>query len=208
MSPKAAKRLPLRQRLLPGILRRLRQAGVRIEPFVTVREGVVHLELPDAPDTYHFGFLTSADTEDLLSLEAGASHDEITRWFGDGKLCYGVRDGSRLIAKMWCDLDEFSYPPNYRRLEPDEVYLFAAYTDPAHRGDGLAPLMRAEGYAALRKKGRSRFYSYTDYFNTPARRFKAKLGAREELLRLHIDVLGKWSKTVTLKRCQLPPQVS
>jgi hypothetical protein len=101
---------------------------------------------------------------------------------------------------MWCDLDAFSYPPNYRKLEPDEVYLFAAVVDRAHRGEGLAPLMRAECYNALRKKGRSRFCSYTDYFNTPARHFKAKLGAREELLRLHVELFGKWSKTVTLSR--------
>lgn len=167
---------------------------------MTVREGVTRTEFQEQSDTYRFGFVTAADTEDLLLLEAGAKRDEISSWFSDGKLCYGVRNGDRLIAKMWCDLDAFSYPPNYRTLDPDEVYLFAAFADPAHRGSGVAPLMRANGYEALRKLGRSRFYSYTDYFNTPARRFKAKLGAREEQLRLHIDLFGWWSRTVTLKR--------
>ena len=60
--------------------------------------------------------------------------------------------------------------------------------------------MRAKGYAALRKMGRSRFYSYTDFLNTPARRFKLKLGARNLALRLHLGLFGKWSKTVTLRR--------
>ena len=101
---------------------------------------------------------------------------------------------------MWCDPNEFNYPPNYRKLDDDEVYLFAAFSNPDYRGQGLAPLMRSAGYAALRNRGKSRFYSYTEFFNTPARRFKEQLGERNELLRLHIDLFGKWSKTMTLRR--------
>ena len=101
---------------------------------------------------------------------------------------------------MWCDLDEFSHPPNYRKLANDEVYLFAAFADPKYRGQGLAPLMRTAGYAALREMGRNKFYSYTDFFNTAARRFKAKLGARDEALRVHLVLFEKWSRTLTLRR--------
>jgi GNAT superfamily N-acetyltransferase len=152
------------------------------------------------PGAIRFDFLTAEDIEGLLQLEPRARREELQNWFLENKLCFGARDGSRLVAKMWCDLEAFHYPPNYRILASDEAYLFAAYTDPDYRGRDLAPLMRTACYAALQKMGRNRFYSYTEYFNTAARRFKEKLGARNEALRVHIDLFGRWSRTLTLRR--------
>lgn len=198
MSPARAKHLPAR--ILRRLINVLKKAGVNIEPFLTVREGENSAAPANVPDQFRLGFLDAEDLDELVKLEPGSNRDEISRWLQEGVLCFGVRDQSRLIAKMWCDPNEFNFPPNYRKLEDDEVYLFAAYSDPDYRGQGLAPLMRSAGYAALRDKGKSRFYSYTEYFNTPARRFKEKLGARNEKLRLHIGLFGKWSKTMTLRR--------
>ncbi len=174
--------------------------GITIEPFVTVREGETPANLDQTHDAFSFDFLTAADIDELVEFGPGTERDKLSNWFREGKLCYGARNASSLVAKMWCDLNEFSYPPNYRKLADDEVYLFAAYAHPDYRGQNLAPLMRTACYASLRKMGRTRFYSYTDYFNTAARRFKAKVGARDEALRLHIDLFGKWSKTWTLRR--------
>lgn len=181
-------------------MRRLRWIGIRMELFITVREGETPVEVAQPPDAFRFAFLTVADVDDLIQLEPASDRQELIDWFREGKLCYGIWDQSRLIAKMWCDLDEFNYPPNYRELAVDEVYLYAAFSDPDYRGQSLAPMMRANGYKSLREMGRDRFYSYTDYFNTAARRFKLKLGARNEALRMHLELFGKWSKTVTLRR--------
>ena len=193
------KKIPLRQRILPALLRRMTWIGIRIDPFMTVREGESPVEIADSPDSYSFGFLSAANVEDLIRLEPGTDREKLNAWFREGKLCYGVWDNARLIGKMWCDLHEFNYPPNRRKLADEEVYLYSALTDPEYRGKGLAPLMRARAYAALREIGCSSFCSYTDFFNTPARRFKAKLGAREEALRVHLGLFGKWSKTLTLR---------
>jgi len=178
----------------------LRRVGVTIELFLTVREGENPTDFDQTHCIFSLGFLTAAEVDELIRFSGGTSREELCDWFREGKLCYGVRDGPLLIARMWCDLTEFSFPPNFRRLADDEVYLFAASAHPDYRGRNVAPLMRGACYASLRKMGRTRFYSYTDYFNTPARRFKAKLGARDEALKLHVDLFGKWSKTMTLKR--------
>jgi len=175
--------------------------GIRIVPFLTVREeGVAPLDRGPAQSAFNPGFQSAADIEEILLVEPGSRHDEVAGWFGEGKLCFGVRDGSKLVAKMWCDLEAFHFPPNYRLLEDDEVYLYAACVARDYRGKNLAPLMRSACCVALREMGRSRFYSYTDYFNYPARRFKEKLGAKNEALRIHVDLFGKWSNTWTLKR--------
>ena len=184
-------------------MRRLRWIGIRMEIFLTVREGETPVEVARPPDAFSFALLTAADVDDLVRLEPVSDRQELLDWFQEGKLCYGIRDQSRLIAKMWCDLDEFNYSPNYRRLGASEVYLYAAFADPDYRGQSLAPLMRAKGYEALQELGRNKFYSYTDFFNTAARRFKVKLGARNELLRMHLGLFGKWSKTFTLRRYEI-----
>lgn len=200
MSLGATRKRSFRKRILPAILRRLRRIGIRIDPFFTVREGETPVNFDQTHDDFSFGFLTAANIDELVRFEPGTERDKLHNWFREGKLCYGVRNASPLVAKMWCDLKEFNFPPNYRKLENDEVYLFAAYVHPDYRGQNLAPLMRTACYASLREMGHTRIYSYTDYFNTAARRFKAKLGARDEALRLHVDLLGKWSKTLTLRR--------
>ena len=193
------KKSSLRKRILPALLRRMTWVGVRIDPFITVSEGETAVEIPEPPDSFSFNFLTAANVEDLIRLEPGTEREKLDTWFREGKLCYGVWDNARLIGKMWCDLEEFNYPPNFRKLADDEVYLYAAFTDPEYRGQGLAPMMRAKCYASLQEIGRSRFCSYTDYFNTAARRFKFKLGAREEALRIYLELFKKWSKTLTLR---------
>ena len=137
--------------------------------------------------------------EALTRLDSENGREKSESWFRQGKTCFGVWDNERLIAKMWCDLDEFYRPTRPRKLTADDAYLFLAYVDPDYRGQGLAPKMRAAGYAALQKMGRSKLYGYSRYFNTAARRFKAKLGAREVGLTLHFRFFRKWSKSLTFR---------
>ena len=200
MSKSIPARAPLRRRILPGILRRLKPIGIQIDPFLVVREGEKPLDLDTSASAFQFGFLSEAEIDELIHLQPGAVRSELLDWFGEGKLCFGVKHNKRLVAKMWCDLDAFNYPPNYRRLLSNEAYLFAAYADPDYRGQNIAPQMRAACYSALRSMGRTVFFSYTEYFNESARRFKVKLGARDEELRLHIGVFQIWSKSFRIKR--------
>jgi GNAT superfamily N-acetyltransferase len=197
VSPNKAKGPPVRFRIFPAILRRLRKIGIHLEPFFTVREGEHRLPIQDSK--FRFDFLAENEFEALVEFSQSEGRQVIRSWLDEGKRCFVAWDGPRLIACTWCDFEEFNFPPNYRRLDSDEVYLFAAVAHPDYRGQNLAPQMRNRCYEALRESGRSRFLSYTDYFNVPARRFKEKLGARNEALRLYVRLFGKWSRTVTLR---------
>ena len=193
------KKRSLRLWILAAFLRGMTWLGIRADLLVIVREGEYPVEIDQPAASYDFRFLSQADIEQLVRLEPDVDKEQLETWFDEGKLCYGVWDGSRLIAKMWCDPHEFYHPTNPYKLGADEVYLFLAYVDPDYRGQGLAPQMRAAGYAALRENGRRRFYSYSRFFNTAARRFKAKLGAREEGLRIHFRFFGTWSRSLTFR---------
>ena len=194
--------LPFGKKILHGLLRRLSRLGLHIELFFVVREGeaggVSTMVLPRLT----CGFLRADDIPELIRLEPDAVPADLREWFGTGRLCFGVKDNQRLIAKMWCDLREFSFPPNRGVLEQHEAYLFAAYADPEYRGQGLASHMRNACYQALRERGKSTFYSYTDFFNVAARRFKSNIGAKDEALRMHIRLGKRAGITLTLRRLE------
>jgi RimJ/RimL family protein N-acetyltransferase len=185
--------------VLAALLRALSWVGIKIDLLVIVREGETPIDTSHSPDEYDYSFVSATDVEELYQLDPESDRKKLATLFQDGKVCFGIRDNGRLIAKMWCDLDEFYHPTHPHKLAADEAYLFLAYVDPDYRGQGLAPKMRAAGYAALREMGRSKFFSYSRYFNSAARRFKTKLGAREEGLRMHIRLFGKWSRSLTFR---------
>ena len=132
--------------------------------------------------------------------ERGPSPAVCAGRFAGPFLCLGVRDGDRLVPKMWCDLAECSDPTCRRLLGEREAYLFSAFTDPAYRGQNLAPYLRQAFYATLRARGRDHIFSCTDYFNLAARRFKAKLGALDEALLLGVTLFVRYRRTLTLRR--------
>lgn len=187
-------------RLLRWVLYRLGQLGIAIHPYVIVREGQDTALAPIPLDSrFTAGFIDASDTDELVRVEPGIASEQCIDRFRRGLLCYAIKEGDRIVAKMWCDLEAFNFPPSYRSLDRDEAYLFNAYTDPTVRGHNLAPFMRQQCYAALRAMGRRRFYSYTDFFNTASRRFKAKLGAVDEDLCAQLTLFGRWSTTFTLR---------
>lgn len=187
----------LMPRITAAMLRRLESIGIVIRPFVIVREGVVAASVATHP-RFVGGFVDEADLPELVlrgSTNADVCRDRLRR----GQLCYAVKDGERIVAKMWCDLAEVNFVPMRRPLAANEAYLYAAFTDPDVRGQNLAPLMREHCYAALRARGRDVFWSYSDFFNAPARRFKEKLGAVETAFGIYVSLFGRLGRTFILR---------
>ena len=187
-------------RMLAAALRVTGWFGIKTELLILEREGQSPIDLQPESDPFQYRFLTSNEVDELIRLEPDSSRDEIESMFSAGKRCFGAFDDGRLVAKMWCDLDEIYHPLRPRALASDEVYLQLAYVDPEYRGQNVAPSLRIAGFAALRALGIDRFYSYSRYFNMAARRFKEKLGSQQECLIIHFRLFGKWSKCITLDR--------
>ena len=187
-------------RVIDGIRWRLGRVGIRIVPFVTVLEGESPIDPCLLNNNFQFCSLTQDHISDLIQLEPHYTQEKLRDWFNVGKLCFGLRDDARLVAKMWCDLEDMFWEPAFRKLKPEEAYLFAAYSDPDYRGQNLAPTLRAASYKALRDMGALTFYSHSEYFNLPARRFKQKLGGIEKDLQIELGLFKKWNWTITAWR--------
>ncbi len=108
-----------------------------------------------------------------------------------GNKCFALKIDSKIVGFTWCNFNIFNYPPAYEfKLKEDEAYLFDTYVLRAYRGLNIAPLMRHSLYQELDRMGRNVLYSASECFNTPAIRFKNKVGARVVRLLIYIE-LGK-----------------
>jgi GNAT superfamily N-acetyltransferase len=188
------------QRLLENLAR----LGIEITPYYIVREqaNAAHPPVASAPmPGLDAGWLESKELGEVLHLEGkGIMLDELQKRAADGHRCFVAKLEARVIAKMWCNLREFHSPPCQFDLQDDEAYLYAAHTEPGHQGKGIAPFLRENCYKALANEGITNFYSYTEYFNIPAKKFKKKLGARNLALCLYVSLFEQISWNWTLKK--------
>jgi len=197
---------PLGSRVVRRLVNLAARLGVQAELFFVTAEGAAPVGEPIRIDSrYTAGWAGPDDIPELVRVEPGTPAALCAERLRSGLRCFAIKDGTRIVAKMWCEMDECRDPAWRRPLDDDEAYLFNAYTDPSLRGQNLAPAMRQQCYAALRAIGRTRVFSCTDYTNIAARRFKRKLGAVDEALCLWLARPGQSGRTFVLRRWPRSP---
>jgi len=182
------------QRLL---LDGLKPARVQVTPYRLYHEG---LELASGNEQaatrlaeFSYRPLRPVDIPVLAALP-GRQYSErsLAGRMKSGEIAVGAWRGEDLAAFTWCNLKVCATPLHPFSLEPDEAYLFDAYTVPRFRGGGLAPHIRRMMYTELASMGRTRLYSITESLNKPAIRFKEKLNAELLDTGLVIEVWSRW----------------
>jgi hypothetical protein len=183
---------------------RLSRIGFKIIPYCLVREYICD-ELDLKPklkmSSVVVGFLEPTDITTLLTHPeiSHVDRSEMKKCLTDDCLCFGIKHKGNIAAYMWCNLQKCHEMVPPLKLKDDEAYLFGAYTFRAYRGRNLAPYLRYQMYRNLTRMGRNKFYSITEFFNTPAMNFKKKLKARPLELYLSIAFFGKYHFNVRLK---------
>lgn len=172
------------------------KVGLRIEPFDLFLEGLDRGVAPPPPPSFEnasISFLSSDDMAELARMPGRSfSQNDLEARVRSGQLCIGVRHQGRIIGFTWCNLSECRIEKHRLfDLRADEASLFDAYAVEEYRGRDLAPWMRYRCYEEMAKLGRHRCYSVTIIFNTPAIRFKEKLGAEVIGKGLYLDLLAR-----------------
>lgn len=179
--------------------------GMRIEPYHVFLEGLGKGRRPGLPsglDGHRIGFLDASDMPEVARMPGrNVSEQDLRQRLQNGARCVGVKYRGAIVAFTWCNLNECAIEKHRLfALRADEASLFDAYTVDSFRGRDLAPYMRYRCYEELAKLGRHRCYSVTVVFNTPAVRFKQKLGAQVLQLGVFVELLGRWRFHTRLKR--------
>ncbi|MEM9622405.1 MAG: GNAT family N-acetyltransferase [Pseudomonadota bacterium] len=178
------------QRLLQRLNKHL---AITYQPYFVFREG--HTPLDPAwqklPDDFHVEQLTLQDYTQVVGLSSWATAEEILRRLEAGHLCTLVCQGETVAGYTWADLQEINDAHCDYPLPAGHAYLYDAFVANDFRGSGLASGMRAACYAQLREQGVTGFVSISDQFNTPALKFKQRLGG-EPIALYRLLQIGRW----------------
>ena len=184
----------------------LARLGIRIAPYYLFEEIISSENPPRLPaglEGYEVSFWGPKEMKSMVLIPGRKFSEEfLVQRLKDGIKCLGLKKDNELAAFTWCNLKEATLKYNRFSLKKDEAYLFDAYTLMACRGKGIAPFLRYHLYTELEKLGRTKLYSYSDYFNTSAVKFKLKLDAKKVKLILIVDLFGKWHFSFILKNFQ------
>jgi len=187
--------------VIQSLLDGLERAGLTIVPFYLTRERPEVIPAAGTEsDEVTFAWV-GFDELQTLGDRPGGRYDlaGMQRLLDAGMRCFAASVHGRIAAFMWCDLKRTRYRTLSFPLEREEVYFFNTWVLPAYRGRGFPVRLRRECFRALAAEGRTRAWSITLRFKTPARRFKRQVGAHHAALYLALGI-GRFSRHVRLRR--------
>ncbi len=186
------------RRILSYLFGWLTVIGIRIEPFYITQEFPLDEAgngLKPKLEPIVGEFLSPSEIEAVYSHpESEDLNMEKRKNLEDGCQCFGLKHNNEIVAFAWFNLQKCHEVAPFP-LKEDEVYLTGAFTFKAYRGMNLAPYIRKQLSRQLREMGRTKFYSLTNVFNTPAIKFKSKIKARPLKIILSIKLFDKYDWT-------------
>lgn len=193
--------------ILRSLVYRLKYIGIQMVLYYVHQESYNQDIEPLADPEIKLAEVSILSASELEKVTPDLDSKGFTMFKGDlknqGFLCFALKLQGEIVATTWCNLvrsyDSYAYFP----LKEDEAYLCNAYTLPIYRGKNAAPYLRYQVYKYLNGIGRNKFYSFTDFLNTPAVKFKEKLGARKLSLGLNIKLFNKWRRNITIKKYRI-----
>lgn len=176
--------------------------GIEFTPYYWVQEGFNHTESPlvkGKNSDYTVEFLDAEDIKIIGDSVRGYTVEGLLADLEAGIKCLGLKHKGEIASFMWINLKECPFEPVNISLKNNEAYLSAMYTMESFRGANLAPYLRYKSYGILKNMGREKIFSATEFFNTSAFRYKAKLNAKNLKLVLYIKLFKRLKWNLTLK---------
>lgn len=191
------------RKVLLDITHGLARIGLHIIPYYLTQEALqenLRIELSPELASIECSFLTPAEIEKIYNHPETKQYASLEKAFRDvNHLCFALKLNGEIMAFMWCNLDRCHWHASPFALKKDEAFLSDAYTYKKYRGMNLAPYLRYQFYKSLREEGRTKIFSITERLNTPAIKFKKKLGCRHVKLNLFIKPFRLFKWNITLK---------
>jgi len=188
--------------VLQVIKNRFAQIGFEIVPYIFFREGAVSVEVPEIKgdvSDYTFATLGPADMRMIAESNTGYHEEDFMSFLTAGEICLGIKLGDQIAAYMWINVKQCKFKESIIPLKRDEAYLWNMFTMESFRGLNIAPYLRYKSYEVLKGMGRDKLYSISEYFNTPAIKFKQKLNASRLRLGLYVKLFKTYHWDLTLR---------
>jgi hypothetical protein len=180
----------------------LKRFGIDLKPYYLFMESLEEALEPQIDgdlSEYRCQMLGSDDMKELDMVIKDFNSERKIEVLKSGEKCIGLKHNSKIVALMWISCNEFRYGSTYRKLNENEAWLAAMHTLDSYRGKNLAPYLRYKSYEFLQNMGRDVLYSASEYFNTPAIKFKEKLNARKLKLIFYCKFFDKFLLSFTVR---------
>lgn len=181
----------------------LSRIGIEITPYYLFQEGINITEIPEIRGEvtdYSFELLGPEDMKIIGAINfVRFSEIKLLSLLNAGEKCIAIKHKDEIAAFMWINFTEFNYKSTAVRLKNNEAYLYFMNTMESYKGKNIAPYLRYKSYEILNEMGRDKLYSISDYFNSPAVKFKAKLNSKKLKLIIDIQIFKKLHWNFTLK---------
>ena len=188
---------------LQSIRNQLSRIGIEFSPYYLFQEGMNISEVPQIKGVlsdYSCELLKAEDMKEIGAINfSGYSEAKLLPLLDNGELCIGLKKNDEIAAFMWINFKEIKFKTNIIYLNNNEAYLWFMYTLESYRGENLAPYLRYKSYEILKDRGLEKFFSISEYFNTPAIKFKMKLNAKKLKLILFIQLFNKFRWNFVLR---------
>lgn len=171
------------------VLDRIARLGLVIYPYFVVEEPVRARRQFEGIEGLQTRVLHREDVPLLASLPERPRDGASIRALMGEATCVAILENGELLGYSWYRRDFLgSGLVAYRMiaLPADCAYLFDMFVCRKARGRNVAALLRNEVHRNLAAQGVKHAFSISLAFNRSTRRFKAKLGAVEVELRLHL----------------------
>ncbi len=185
----------IRYRLKHGLMTRsvlsqLRRVGLGVRPYIVYREP------PSQPSEAE---LSKLDLEQISLenldrvIECFSGEQFVKRhWWErrlrDGEIGFLMTEDAEFVGYTWVNLNRCGRLGLKIKLNDNQAYLTDTYVAKRARGRGMAVLLRQHTRSFLEKRGRSEFFSVSEYFNLPAKNFKKHLRAEPLELRIALQL--------------------
>ena len=182
---------------------RLGRAGIRIEPYYWMQEGVTECNPPvleGRPDDYSLSFFGNEEMKTIGSILPQYPEHNLLARLKKGQKCFGLKYKDEIAAFMWFEFDRCSDQGIDIILNNQEAYLWDMFSLKQFRGKNIAPYLRYHSYQVLKSIGKYTFYSASDYFNAPSIRYKKKLNAKCIWLGLNVTLFSNYHRHWILKK--------
>jgi len=126
------------------------------------------------------GLLEADDVDAYLAFRPGTARDEILGRLRDGQVGIVVRHEGRMVNAIWVALRKARIASLDLELElgPDEGFVYDSYTEPAYRGQNIAPARGMLMFSHCRTIGLRRLLAVILPGDQSASRSKEKTGWR------------------------------
>jgi ribosomal protein S18 acetylase RimI-like enzyme len=184
-------------------------AGLGVYRRIVLLERALDAPLPEPAPALplEIRLLDESEVNDYLELRPDVDRSAVVTRLRAGQMCFVARHQGRVVSACWatsrsarteflaCDL----------HFGEGEAYLFDAYTEARHRGQGLAPALCLHQLLYLQQAGFRRALRGTFDANTAALRAHAKSGFRPVGTLCRVK-LGPWQRHY--RRSWLEPRPS